>query len=127
MKKILVLFLSIIYFIVSTGFIVNVHYCMGKVSTIKFEEPKQKCCCKKKHKGCCKTEQKLVKLSSNSKLADAYIASNASFSEITFTPSFTFYAPSKISSFADADLSYKYTPPIKIKKFALLHYCILRV
>lgn len=126
MKKIVVLILSIIYFTVSTGFVVNVHYCMGKISTVKFEEPKQKCCCKKKHKACCKTEQQLVKLSSNSKLTDAWIAANTSFSEI-LTPPYFFVPKPEPATFVASDLTYKYFLPIKKKRYALLHYCILRV
>lgn len=126
MKQFLIFILSIIYFTVSTGFVVNVHYCMGKISTVKFEEPKQKCCCKKKNKPCCKTEQQLVKLSSNSKLTDAWVAANTSFSEAITIPYF-YCINDDNSTIVDIDLTYKYAPPIKEKRYALLHYCTLRI
>ncbi len=126
MKKFLVFIIALTYFITSTGFVVNVHYCMGKISAVKFEEPKQKCCCKKKHKSCCKTEQQLVKLSSNSKLVDAWMPAKVSISEALITPYFN-YTNSVTSLTSDVDLTYRYSPPIKEKRYALIHYCTLRI
>jgi hypothetical protein len=126
MKKFLALILAIIYITVSTGFIVNVHYCMGKVSSIKLEQTAKKCCCKKQHKNCCKTEQKLVKLNNNSKLIDAWVAEKSSFST---TDIITYNNPTKVVNaiVASKDLTYNIPPPDKVKRFALLHYCTLLI
>ncbi len=65
MKRILVAILSIIYFCISSGFVMSIHYCMGKVSKVNIEiTPSKICACgTKETKGCCKTESKFVKLS----------------------------------------------------------------
>lgn len=79
MKRIIVSIIALIYFTVSSGMIMNVHYCMGKVSTIQINQvPDERCICglpKKEtsSKGCCKTEFTVVKL------ADTHKASSASY------------------------------------------------
>ncbi len=67
MKRLLTLILAITYFCISSGFVVSVHYCMGKVSkaTIEIASAKSCVCGKKEMKGCCKTESKFIKLSDN--------------------------------------------------------------
>jgi hypothetical protein len=85
MKRSFVAILTIIYFAISSGVIVNIHYCMGKVREVKLESmAEKKCCSKMASKGCCKTEFKLVKLE------DAQKASYADFAINTpVTPLFT--------------------------------------
>ncbi|MBC7721948.1 MAG: hypothetical protein H7068_07975 [Pedobacter sp.] len=67
MKRLLTLIIAIIYFCISSGFVMSVHYCMGKVSkaTIEIASSKSCVCGKKEMKGCCKTESKFIKLSDN--------------------------------------------------------------
>jgi hypothetical protein len=70
MKRFTVAILAIIYFTISTGMVINVHYCMGKVKSVNIDVlAKNLCGCGKKqtNKGCCKTEHKLVKLEDNHK------------------------------------------------------------
>lgn len=105
---------------------VNVHYCMGKISAVKFATPTQKCCCKKKHKACCKTEQKLVKLNSNSKLADAWVAANTGIAAIIHIPTF-YYFNNDATPIVAVDLTCNNPTPFKEKRYALLHYCTLRI
>lgn len=126
MKRIITFILGIVYFIVSTGFVVNVHYCAGKLSSIKFEQSAKKCCCKKKHKGCCKTEQKLAKLSSGSKLAEVWLANQYSIHAepaVLYTVNFSY----PVSQRVVIDLTHPYPPPHKGNKFAQLHYCVFRI
>lgn len=71
MKKILVTILAFIYLGVSSGIAMNIHYCMGKISSIDMLHNTDKCgkCgMKLGHKGCCKDEFKIVKLSDSHKL-----------------------------------------------------------
>ncbi|MFY7899837.1 MAG: HYC_CC_PP family protein, partial [Chitinophagaceae bacterium] len=60
----------------SSGFAMNVHYCMGKVSSwnIDFVSSVKKCPCgsKKKKSACCKTETKVVKLVNNYQTANVH-------------------------------------------------------
>ena len=71
--------MALIYFTVSSGMVMSVHYCMGEVSNIQVNQvPEERCICgmSKKEtssKGCCKTEFTMVKL------ADTHKASSASY------------------------------------------------
>lgn len=71
MKKFLVTILAFIYLGVSSGIAMNIHYCMGKVSSIDLMHNSEKCgkCgMKLGSAGCCKDEFKMVKLSDSHKL-----------------------------------------------------------
>ncbi|HEX8460768.1 MAG TPA: hypothetical protein VF623_05045 [Segetibacter sp.] len=66
MKKLLTLILAVLYFTASSGVVLNVHYCMGKVSSVKVENLTASFCkCGKKEskRSCCSSEFKVVKLS----------------------------------------------------------------
>lgn len=73
MKRVLVSIIALIYFTVSSGMVMSVHYCMGEVSNIQVNQvPEEGCICgmSKKEtssKGCCKTEFTMVKLADNHK------------------------------------------------------------
>ena len=66
MKRFIATLLAVIYLSVSSGMVMNMHYCMGKLSSVKLAVlPKATCACGKKmekKKGCCKTETKIVKV-----------------------------------------------------------------
>ncbi len=127
MKKFIALIVAIIYLTVSTGFIVNVHYCMGKVSSIKLEQTAKKCCCKKTCKKCCKTEQKIVKLNSNLKQTDILNIEKVAFDEDNILKYNLFFYIIKPLIKQPISLTYNLPTPFKANKFALLHYCILRI
>ncbi|MBB1285625.1 hypothetical protein HRH25_14660 [Flavisolibacter sp. BT320] len=67
MKKLLATILLLVYFVVSTGFVVSVHYCMDKLNGIEWGEADSDQCGKcgmtiTDSDGCCKDEVKVVKL-----------------------------------------------------------------
>ena len=94
MKRTLVAILAIIYFCVSSGFVVSSRYCMCKVSKVNVEiVPSKTCCCSTKQtKSCCKTESKFIKLSDNHQAAYADVSIVKPFQIIT-----TFYTISNTS------------------------------
>ncbi|HRI20437.1 MAG TPA: hypothetical protein PLA68_05765 [Panacibacter sp.] len=64
MKKIVAFILAFLYLGITTGLAVNIHYCMGKITDVKFEYPQnQKTCstCKTKMP-CCHDHYQLVKV-----------------------------------------------------------------
>jgi len=77
MKRILISIIALIYFTVSSGMVMSVHYCMGKISDVQVNQvPEDRCICgmSKKEtssKGCCKTEFQMVKLADNHKASYA--------------------------------------------------------
>jgi len=63
-KKGLVFLLAIVYITLTSGVVVNIHYCMGRVAGVTYgHEAEHKCdkCGMEKKNGCCETEHKLVK------------------------------------------------------------------
>lgn len=68
MKKSGIILLTICYFIVATGFAINIHYCGGKLKEISLTQ-NEDCCCgpKKKAKGCCEEKTVVCKIKDNQK------------------------------------------------------------
>lgn len=73
MKRLLTLFIALIYLVMSTGFVMNSHYCMGKLSSIELGRSEvKKCICgmridsTKKNK-CCHSKIDVVKLEDSHK------------------------------------------------------------
>lgn len=76
MKKFLVAILALLYISTSTGATLHMHYCMGKLADWGFSHNKDEDCsnCGMKEtesKGCCKDEQKFLKIDKEQKTADA--------------------------------------------------------
>jgi len=86
MKKFLVTILALVYLTTSVGATVHMHYCMDKLVAwgLGHEKSGKKSCpscgmektttgkhCGKESKGCCKDEQKIVKLENDQKISEA--------------------------------------------------------
>jgi hypothetical protein len=64
-KKAVIAILALLYIITTSGVVVNVHYCMGAVSSVTYgHEAPESCgkCGMKEKDGCCHSELKVVKL-----------------------------------------------------------------
>lgn len=68
-KKVLILIISMLYLTVSSGLAMNIHYCMGKISSVTFGHEKDhndgecsKCGMNKTENHCCTDETQFVKL-----------------------------------------------------------------
>ncbi|MEO5944727.1 MAG: hypothetical protein ABIP30_13370 [Ferruginibacter sp.] len=65
MKKFILSIITILYLGVSSGFAMEIHYCMGKMAGVDFYKTEtEKCsrCGMKAKKGCCNDEHKFYKL-----------------------------------------------------------------
>lgn len=67
MKKLLLSFTLLVYFLVSTGFVLSVHYCMDRMQSIQLGDSHRDHCnvCGmpiEEGKGCCKEDVKIVKM-----------------------------------------------------------------
>lgn len=78
MKKTCVIFLSVLYFLVASGFTMNLHYCAGKLKGVSiYKSDKDKCCGnKKKSMGCCKEKSLAYKIKDNHQSAAKTILPN---------------------------------------------------
>ena len=112
MKRFLATILAVVYLSASIGATVHLHYCMDKLVAWSFgkEKSKTKACpfcgmvkskidkhCGKEGKGCCKDEQKQVKLKNDQKVAEAAINLSQIPAEAT-APIFTYYSFEYFSS-----------------------------
>ncbi|MBO9572178.1 MAG: hypothetical protein J7497_08220 [Chitinophagaceae bacterium] len=64
MKKAVILLLAMVYLAITSGVMVNIHYCMGEVAAVNYGHEKDHACekCGMEQKdGCCHTEHKLIK------------------------------------------------------------------
>lgn len=74
MKKAIVAILALLYITTASGVVVNIHYCMGHVSSVSYGYDKHAACDKcgmEQQQGCCHTELKVVKLQDEHQLAKA--------------------------------------------------------
>jgi len=69
MKKFFISMIAVFYLAVTSGMVMNIHYCMGKISSISFSHDKDhddgacsKCGMSKTENHCCKDDVKTVKL-----------------------------------------------------------------
>jgi hypothetical protein len=86
MKKFFVTILAFAYLSSSTGTTVNLHYCMGKLMSWDLSHTQTAKCgsCgmeKKGHKGCCKDEQKIIKVDKDQKTSESVFQFHNHFSE----------------------------------------------
>lgn len=128
MKRPIVLILSIIYLAISSGIVVNIHYCMGKMSSVKLQAwAPNTCACGKKaapKSGCCKTELKVVKVQDAQKIAyadhtlDAPVAVVVRQLNLLQTP-FVNSSPAVVPS--------EHSPPLLSAQDTYLRNCVFRI
>nr|WP_295867759.1 hypothetical protein [uncultured Chitinophaga sp.] len=76
MKRFFAIFFAFLYTLLTSGFTVNVHYCMGKLASVKLQNVSDKDQCKKcgrpvKSMDCCKNEAKFCKVTTSHQAAKA--------------------------------------------------------
>ncbi len=126
MKRLLTFIIAIIYFCISSGFIMNVHYCMGKLSNVNIEIiPSTLCGCgKKETKGCCKTESKFYKITDN------YEATYANFNITIPThtlPTFYSHTHTVVTSTIATNIYNTHAPPIFRPQLIYILNCVFRI
>lgn len=126
MKRLLTSIIAIIYFCISSGFIMNVHYCMGKVSKVNIEiTPSKMCACgKKETKGCCKTESKFYKITDNHQ---ATYADVSVISPFHIVPTFYSYSHPVVTSTSTAVTYNTHAPPILRSQPIYILNCVFRI
>jgi hypothetical protein len=76
MKKFFLGILTFIYIAVASGVVVNIHYCMGRLSEVDYGYAAGNKCSKcgmKNKTGCCHNESKFIKITDDQQLAKADI------------------------------------------------------
>lgn len=109
MKKLLTAIVAVLYLGLSSGFAIDVHYCMGKVVSVNLETKKSgKCgrCGMTAKKGCCQDQLTVLKINDSHKAnytsysfqPGLYILSN-NYSSLQFIPALNSIQQPEINSF----------------------------
>lgn len=113
MKKLLILLTAVLYLGLTSGVMVNIHYCMGRVADVDYgRAADDKCsnCGMEQKDGCCKTEHKFIKSTTDQLFAKTITEPSPAVAEIEVN-----YAGFVAAPPADEHLTYlKYhSPPDK--------------
>lgn len=141
MKKFLVAILALVYLTTSVGATVHMHYCMDKLVAWglgKEKNNKAKACsycgmvkisadkhCVKESKGCCKDEQKQVKLDNDQKISEATVYIAQLLVE-TVTPAFSNYFFEYVSSLIEK-FPVVNAPPRTWNVSLFIRNCVFRI
>lgn len=92
MKKVIVSIVLACYLLVSTGVVINYHYCMKRLASTQLFGSEKKYCgkCgmhKKTSNGCCRDEVKVFKLTTDQNSLTYDMPSIAAIDELMITPS----------------------------------------
>ncbi|NCI50663.1 hypothetical protein GWC95_12065 [Sediminibacterium roseum] len=128
MKRPAVFLLALIYLALSSGVVMNIHYCMGKISSVKLQTwTPGSCVCGKKAKsksGCCKTELKVVKMQDAQKIAQADHSLQLAVAVLS-TNSNLLQAPFYNAS--STIIPGEHSPPLRSRQDTYLQNCVFRV
>ena len=127
MKKALIAILSFLYVTVASGVVVNIHYCMGNLSSVSYGYDKHSACDKcgmKERKGCCHTEFKVVKLQDAHQLVQAAEKMSATPVLLPVTP--IDYTAGNLPAKSTLSLHY-HSPPDKRVNEVYLHNLAFRI
>ena len=122
MKKFIVAILAVLYMGISSGVAMDIHYCMGKETSVEFysKEDDGKCgrCGMKDKKGCCSDEHKFYKLADSHKnVSNDINLNNVVVAIVTTFVLPDYYLSAQLSSAAIKN----YSPP----DYARPSYCIM--
>ncbi len=128
MKKGLSIILLLIYFTVSTGFTVNLHYCMDEIQSWELgtidDEKCDLCGMDTQDSGCCRDEERVLKLQQDVFKTPA-IAYN--FSLPILISHTTSYLLLPFQNVKTADQYLSHSPPLINKQDTYLENCVFRI
>lgn len=128
MKKILVTILAFLYFGVSSGIAMEIHYCMGKKAGVEFygkdDDKCGKCGMKEKKSGCCNDEHKFYKLNDSHKNVSNDLDFEAPFAAIEQI--FSSHQPAFVNDPLANNFA-NHSPPLCYGPSACIMNCIFRL
>ena len=129
MKRAFASILLLIYFCVSTGFVVSMHYCMNKFESVKVGTADSEKCGKcgmhtEDSDGCCREEVKVVKLQQDEQLAKLLMPS------LTLAPvemPLSQHLALPFQNFVQAQLLPHPDPPLRTGLPVYISICVFRI
>lgn len=115
MRKLTAILVSITYLVLSTGLMVNLHYCQGEIESVSIIAKNSTCCCGTMDfdDGCCHNEQLLIQLDSDQQIVSSSVQFSVVFKFIeteNYEDQFNLKASTENEVYVFRDLS----PPPKI-------------
>ena len=129
MKKVLASISVLIYFAMTCGVIVNLHYCMGRVQSVEFYGTEKKVCdvcgmsLDNTH-GCCKEEVKILKLQDDQNKSHATYSIKGIEVVATIPSDFIVASINKVESSSQFN---DHSPPLLTKQDTYLQNCVFRI
>jgi hypothetical protein len=123
MAKIAAFILALLYLGVTTGLAVNIHYCMGKISAIKFENYTEKDACKTKMP-CCQHHYQFIKVSAEHEQVAKDILVKAPVVELQI---FNHPGAELFSSLPQQKITQANSPPLLTTPDICVQNCIFRI
>jgi len=128
MKRALTAIVLVIYFAVSSGFVVSMHYCMDRLASFQIGESSEhdKCgkCGMKKERNCCKDEVVIVKLETTH-LASKVLAPDFSI-PVADKPVQTEFLFFPLRNHVQSENFISHSPPLSEQK-TYLSNCVFRI
>ena len=129
MKKAASSILILVLFLVNTGFVVNMHYCMNRLQTVEIGKTEKESCGKcgmstEDSDGCCRSESKIVKLQQDLLHAKTVtpVVSEPALTASLFIESLFF-----ASTYIETNFSFSSLPPPPGFTDICISYCVFRI
>lgn len=129
MKRIWVTILLLVYFTVSSGFVVNLHYCMGDFAGMEIGHPEKKDCgiCGMpltKKAGCCEDAVKVLKVEQDQSAATFAVFHFGGVQDVLVPSFFPFEAPGQVACYKATPA---HAPPLISLQDTYLHNRVFRI
>jgi hypothetical protein len=128
MKKGLSIILLVTYFVVSTGFTVNLHYCMDKLQSWEFvateKDKYDQCGMDKKENACCHDEVKVLMLQQDISKVQASAYNFSLPVLVSYTTSYLLLPFKNVNT---TRLFFFHSPPLISKQDTYLDNCVFRI
>ena len=126
-KKLMITILAFLYLGLASGVIMNLHYCMGELSSVEYGYDNHEGCGKcgmKETVGCCSTESKVVKLQDSHQWSKLESLTKKIFEPASFTVLENLPATLASQHFGSVDY---HSPPDWRANLLYLHTGVLRI
>jgi len=127
LKKAFIAILSFLYLAVASGVEVNIHYCMGEISSVDYGSPVSGLCDKcgmKSRKGCCEDQSKFIKIEDSHQMSQVNLLLQAP----ALVPAQSFVmAADNYQNQEDVFTQPSTGPPFSPGVAKYIQYCVFRI
>jgi hypothetical protein len=126
LKKLLAISLAVVYLAISSGVVVNIHYCMGEIADVVLGHKSSDTCgkCGMENQGCCHDDVKVVKIQDAQSVATVITDFAKAEAQVP-----AFHEHSYASSILPVSIIVQtaHAPPGKAEVPLNIRYCVFRI